>query len=85
MKSINKATRQFLIMLLCMTMAFSVTACGKKTHISDAYKLNSDVFGLLHGEKQHIHHDKSHGANGSRSRSQHHPKVRVIPERIGHQ
>lgn len=52
MKSINKVTRQFLIMLLCMTMAFSVTACGKKTHISDAYKLNSDVFGLLHGQTE---------------------------------
>ena len=50
MKSINKVTKQFVIIFLCMAMALSVTACGKKTHISDAYKLNSDVFGLLHGQ-----------------------------------
>ena len=41
-------------MLLCVTMALSVTGCGKKLHVSDPYKLNSDVFGLLHNQAEEV-------------------------------
>ena len=54
MKSINKVTKQFLAILLCMTLTFSVTGCGRKSHNSDSYKLNSDVFGLLHGQEEDV-------------------------------
>ena len=55
MKFINKLTKQSLAVLLCTAMVFSVSGCGSKTaNVPDAYKLNSDIFGLLHTEAGEI-------------------------------
>ena len=43
-----------MVILLCITMVLSVTGCGKKHHVSDPYKLNSDVFGLLHNQAEDV-------------------------------
>ena len=43
-----------MVILLCITMALSVTGCGKKHYVSDPYKLNSDVFGLLHNQAEDV-------------------------------
>ena len=39
---------------LCTAMVFSTTGCSKKVNIPDAYKLNSDVFGLMHSDVTEI-------------------------------
>ena len=47
-KYINKSTKRFIAVLLGMAMIFSVSGCGNKKNIPNAYKLSSDVFGLYH-------------------------------------
>lgn len=47
MKCINKLIKRSLITLLCIAMVLPLAGCGRKARISDAYKLNSDVFGLI--------------------------------------
>ena len=48
MKCINKLIRQSMAVFLCTAMVFSTTGCGEKVNIPDAYKMNSNIFGLLH-------------------------------------
>ena len=49
MKFINKLTKQLIAVLLCTAMFFSVSGCGRKENIPNAYKLSSDTFGLYSG------------------------------------
>lgn len=50
MKCINKFKKQQMAVLVCTAMVFSMTGCGKKAVIPNAYQLNSNAFGLLQGE-----------------------------------
>ena len=52
MKSINKLAKHFLAVLICTAMVFLCAGCGKEERIPNAYKLNSDLFGLMHGETE---------------------------------
>ena len=54
MKCINKYRKQLMAVLLCTAMVFSITGCGEKVNIPDSYKLNSNVFGLMHSEAAEI-------------------------------
>ena len=49
MKFINKIKNKSIAVLLCTAMVFSVSGCGtEQVSIPDSYKINSDIFGLLH-------------------------------------
>lgn len=52
MKCTNKFLKHSFIICLSMALAFSSTGCGSKEHITDSYKLSSDVFGLLHTQEE---------------------------------
>lgn len=54
MKFINKMTKQSIAVLLCTAMVFSVSGCSKNADIPNSYKLNSDIFGLLHADSEDI-------------------------------
>lgn len=55
MKSINKWTKQFIAVLLCTAMVFSLSGCNQKSgNVTNAYKLNSDIFGLIHNDMQPV-------------------------------
>lgn len=54
MRFINKLARQWIAVLLCTAMVFSISGCGKNENIPDAYKLNSNIFGLLHSETESV-------------------------------
>lgn len=55
MKFTNRLTKQLIAVFLCTAMVFFVSGCGKKNvNIPDSYKINSDIFGLLHTEKENI-------------------------------
>ena len=54
MKCINKYRKQLMAVLLCTAMVFSTTGCGEKVNVPDSYKLNSNVFGLMHSEAAEI-------------------------------
>ncbi len=50
MRFINKLTRQWIAVLFCTAMVFSLSGCGKGEKVPDAYKINSNLFGLLQEE-----------------------------------
>ncbi len=52
MKFINKFMKPSVAVLLCTAMVLSVSGCGKTENIPDSYKLNSDIFGLLHTDSK---------------------------------
>ena len=55
MKFLNKCRNKSMAVLLCTAMVFLSTGCGSEpVNIPDAYKLNSDIFGLLHGTSDEI-------------------------------
>ncbi len=64
MKSINKWTKQLIAVLLCTAMVFSLSGCNQKSdNVANAYKLNSDTFGLLHNDLQPATGSHLMGAN----------------------
>lgn len=53
MKFINNIKNKSIAVLLCTAMVFSVSGCGAdQVNIPDSYKINSDIFGLLHEESE---------------------------------
>ena len=55
MKFINNIKNKSIAVLLCTAMVFSVSGCGTdQVNIPDSYKINSDIFGLLHEESEEI-------------------------------
>ncbi len=58
MKCINKLIKQSIAVLLCTAMVFSMTGCAANEPVADSYKINSSIFGLLHGTAEET--DASH-------------------------
>ena len=51
----NKCRNKSIAVLLCTAMVFLNTGCGADpVNIPDSYKLNSDIFGLLHSQTEEI-------------------------------
>lgn len=47
MKCLNKITKQTIAALLCSAIVFTMTGCSKSVPITNAYHINSDLFGLV--------------------------------------
>lgn len=50
MKCTNKILKQSIAIFLGIVLSFTTVGCARQSRISDPYKLNSSVFGILHNQ-----------------------------------